>query len=192
MDAIGKISLITQPEEEWVRLIKESEERLDDELRADDRAYLARTISSDVCQKIDRLTRSTQVEIGLFVIDPHPHDGIDQERERMIREEIAGQLLVTLGCFPDLLVKEMRPLQSIPLVAMTGRYAFMNLPAFVRDARERRRFTRFAEQFFRYVDILLVLQETHRKCRFAPDVLEPLAIAGSRFAKDVLSPHTRQ
>jgi len=192
MSPIYVPAVLTRPEDEWDSMIRESEDRLDEELRTDDRDYLVSALVSEVCQKYDPAMFVYKPNVLSFALSPSPHDGIAREKERSIREDVARQLLVTLGFFSTLLLRGIPNERTVHVIARSGECAFANLAQFIDREKERRLYERFSEDLFRYVDTLLCLHETVHRSRFPRTVLVPLADAGSRYARTSLfASHTR-
>ncbi len=192
MSLIHIPSVLIHPEKEWESLLKQSEVERDEELRTDDREYLITMLISEACHKYDPAGFLHPTPALLFALAPHPHDGVSLEKERKLREEVASQMLIALGLFPNLLFREARTEQSLLVLAHASERAFTHLGPFIRNEKERRRCERFSEHLFRYVDILLSLHEQVNQERLPRIVLRLLARAGSKFAKDVLLPPARR
>jgi len=192
MSIIHVPTVLTRPEKEWETLLRQSEEDRDEELRSDDREYLVRMLVSEASQKCDPAGLLIPTPALRFALAPHPHEGVPFEKERQLREEVAGQMLISLGLFPDLLFNGTRTPQSLPVLAHASERAFAYLGNFIQDEKERRRSKRFSEHLFRYVDALLSLHEHVHQERLPRSILFFLAQAGSMFAKNVLLPPARR
>lgn len=182
MSPIYVPTVLTQPEKEWEAMIRDSEDRLDIELRSDDREYLIATLANQACQKYDPTVFLYKPGALYFALATTPHEGISREKERSIREDIARQLLVTIGMFSASLLKDM-PGEPIQATARHGACAFANLAQFIEGERKRRLYERFSEDLFRYVDTILCLRDMVQRSQLPRTVLAPLADAGSQYAR---------
>jgi hypothetical protein len=177
--------LIQKPVTEWQHIIRLGEERLDDEIRTDDRSYLVGVLTSDSCM---RFTPSQTLEEATLLMS-HPEGSRIVEIARW--QTIAHRLLVSIGIFPWLVISDQRSLQSMLLAITYAEDAFRHLSVLSRIKKEISQYERFALTLSRYTDILMCSYEMVRRERLSEKTLAVLAQAGSKYAGELIAPRRR-
>jgi hypothetical protein len=166
------------------KFVRAGEDRLDDELRSDDREYLIEMLLDEPGQCFS----PTHLMNDLAHVASERDAG---DLARVFWQTTASRHVVMIGIFPTWILQELKAFQSLEVFCFHTQRAFARLAEMTNKEKESARCVRFSTGLMRYLDILICSYEIHQRKRLSYGTLFALAHAGSKYAREVILPRTR-